>query len=211
MQPIVKDETTKDRVYKQLKEAFLRGEISPNDIFTEAKLAELLNTSRTPVREAVLDLLKEGLVVAIPRKGLQVRTLTLIEQEQILLLRRSIEIDVIQKVASNITDDQILILKNIADKQFECINSLDNLTFIDLDQRFHLSLVQFLDFNLIEQVLLNLHELTRLVGLKALKKPGRMEEVIEEHKRIIAALETKNTELAGKYMGEHLYATWGSL
>jgi DNA-binding GntR family transcriptional regulator len=211
LQPIVREDSTKDRVYKQIKEAILCGEISSEDVFSETKLAQLLKTSRTPVREAVCDLLKEGLIVSVPRKGLQVKTITSLEQEQICLLRRSLEIEVIKKIASSITKEQIWILKEINNQQVECMKFNDNLKFIDLDQQFHACLMEFLNYNLVAQVLLNLHDLTRLIGLKALKKFGRMEEVLKEHHKIVGALESNDEKKAADYMDEHLRRTWESL
>jgi DNA-binding GntR family transcriptional regulator len=171
----------------------------------------MFSARRTPVREAVCDLLKEGLIVSIPRKGLQVKTITFLEQEQIFLLRKTLEIEVIKKIASSITKEQIWILKEINHQQVECMEFNDNLKFIDLDQQFHTCLVGFLNYNLVEQVLLNLHDLTRLIGLKALKKFGRMEEVLKEHHKIVSALENNDEKKAADYMNEHLHRTWESL
>ena len=207
LQPIVKEETTKERVYRHLKESILSGEISNDVIFTEVQLAELLNTSRTPVRESVQDLLREGILTSIPRKGLQVRSISIIEQEQIFLLRTSIETDAISKLTKSITDDQIKALKDVYTKQVKAKEENNNLKFIDLDQEFHMLSVKFLGYNLIEQVLLNLHELTRLIGLKALKKYGRMEEVLKEHESIISALEKRDSEVAIVAMKKHLINT----
>ena len=79
--------------------------------------------------------------------------------------------------------------------------------FIDLDQEFHLSFVKIAEYKLIEQILLNLHNLTKLIGLKALSHQGRMKNVLVEHKEIINALENNESELAAKRMHEHLITT----
>jgi len=206
-QPIMKEETTKERVYKQIKSAILYGEISNNEIFTEVQLAESLNTSRTPVREALLDLAKEGLVVNIPRKGLSVRKVTDDELEQIFLLRTSIEGEVIKKAASMIHDEQVEILEQLCLDQEKAMKENDNLTFISLDQEFHASIMKISKYELIEQLLLNLHDLTRLIGLQVIKRHNRMDDVLFEHRLIIKALREKDENLASKYMIEHLNKT----
>lgn len=207
LNPIVKEETTKERVYRQIKEAILSGNISPDVIFTEVQLAELLNTSRTPVRETVQDLLKEGLIVSIPRKGLQVKKITSIEQEQISLLRTAIETDIIRKMSDKITDEQLDGLKRIYEKQIRAKEENDHLTFIELDQQFHAYPLKVLNYRLVKEIIVNLNELTRLVGLQALGKYGRMAEVLKEHDEIIRAIQKRDSELAAEAMRIHLEHT----
>ncbi|SDI05533.1 GntR family transcriptional regulator [Alteribacillus bidgolensis] len=207
LSPIVKEETTKERVYRQIKEAILSGQIPQNTTFTEVQLANLLNTSRTPVRESVQDLQKEGLIISIPRKGLQVKNISSIEQEQIFLLRTSIEVDVIKKLTSVITEDQINKLNNIYTEQLKAKEENDNLKFIELDQEFHSFPLKVMNYTLVEQIILNLNELTRLIGIKALKKYGRMDEVLSEHKDIILAIEKKDSDLAADALKKHLNNT----
>jgi DNA-binding GntR family transcriptional regulator len=211
IQPIVKEETTKERAYKTIKNSILKGQIPENEIFTEVQLAEMLNTSRTPVREAILDLSKEGLIVAIPRKGLQVRKITRSELEQIFLLRISIEGEVIKALTESITNEQLKFLEEIYDLQEEAMREQDNDKFINLDQEFHLNLARFVEYHLVEQVLLNLHDLTKLIGLQAIQKQNRMEEVLQEHRNIINAMKVKDKDLAKELMVDHLIKTKGKI
>lgn len=211
LNPIIKEETTKERVYKEIKGAILTGRISADEIFTEVKLAETLNTSRTPVRESLQDLLKEGLIVSIPRKGLAVRKVTKIEMEQIFLLRKSIESEVIQKLAEKIAEDQLQVLSQICEEQEEAMNSGDEVSFISLDQEFHLTLTKFANYELIQQILLNLHNLCILIGLQAVKKKNRMNEVLLEHRAIIQALSEKNPDKSAETIIDHLAKTKSSL
>ncbi|WP_134700762.1 GntR family transcriptional regulator [Ammoniphilus sp. YIM 78166] len=206
IEPII-NETTKERVYRQIKNAVLHGQIPGNEIFTEVQLAEMLNTSRTPVREAILDLSKEGLITTVPRKGLQVRKITHSELEQIFLLRTSIESEIMKALTESITDEQLEVLSEICNLQEEAMNNNENERFINLDQEFHLNLVRFVKFELVEQVLLNLHDLSQLIGLQAIQKQNRMKEVLDEHRNIIRALSDKDKGLAVEVMIDHLNRT----
>lgn len=211
LNPIIKEETTKERVYKEIKSAILTGRILADEIFTEVKLAETLNTSRTPVRESLQDLLKEGLIISIPRKGLKVRKVTKNEMEQIFLLRKSIESEVIQKLASTITQQQIEMLKEICAEQEEAMNNGDEVSFISLDQEFHLTLTRLANYELVEQILVNLHNLSTLIGLQAVKKKNRMNELLQEHRTIIQALSDKDALQAAASIIDHLAKTKSSL
>jgi DNA-binding GntR family transcriptional regulator len=208
LKPIKKEITTQDKVYKQIKNAILFGGISSDEIFTEVQLAETLNTSRTPVRAALQDLVKEGLLVSIPRKGVTVRKITQGEQEEIFLLRSSIEVQVVKKLTEVITSpDQLKIVRLIVEQQEEALHNDDAIRFIELDHEFHLSLTRLANFGIIEEVLQNLHNLTQLMGLKAVSKKGRMKNVIKEHSEIIQAIEMGNAELASAEVLNHLNNT----
>lgn len=207
LHPIVREETTKERVYREIKEAILTGKIPTDITFTEGQLGELLNTSRTPVREAVQDLLKDGLVVTVPRKGLQVKTITPIEKEQIQMLRTTIETTVVKKVAEVITEADIQQMKIIYNKQLEARDNNNTLRFLELDHTFHAVPFKVLQYELGQQLLGNLKDMTHLIGLKALKKYGRMDEVLTEHEAIIERLEAKDGEGAAEQMRKHIART----
>jgi DNA-binding GntR family transcriptional regulator len=212
LKPIKKEITTQDKVYKQIKNAILFGGISSDEIFTEVQLAETLDTSRTPVRAALQDLVKEGLLVSIPRKGVTVRKITQEEQDEIFLLRSSIEVQVVKKLTEVITSpDQLKILRLIVEQQQEALQNDDAIKFIELDHEFHLSLTRLASFGIIEEVLQNLHNLTQLMGLKAIRQKGRMKSVVKEHSEIIDALEQRNAELASTAVLSHLDNTKDTL
>lgn len=211
LNPIVKEETTKERVYKEIKGAILRGELPSEQFFTELQLADMLHTSRTPVREAVMDLIKEGLIVSVPRKGLIVKKFTAIESEQIFLLRSMIETAVIRKITPTISEDQLILLESMCDHQEEAMNAGDNELFIQLDQEFHLNFQRFASYELFEQTLLNLHDLSKVTGLTAIRKPNRMQEVLQEHRGIIRYMRERNGEAASRSMHEHLRRTQESI
>ncbi|RNB84632.1 GntR family transcriptional regulator [Brevibacillus fluminis] len=206
LKPIEK-ETTKEKVYHQIKQVVLNGQLSANEIFTEVKMAEHLNTSRTPVREALQDLLKEGLLITVPRKGLAVRKVTKSEVEQIFFLREAIEKKVVQKVSGTITERQLNVLKTIYHEQEEMMQNNDEISFINLDQKFHITLAVFADYELVKEILLNLHNLTHLIGLQALKKENRMKEVLDEHLSIIEALQSGEADAATRCVELHLAKT----
>lgn len=211
LKPIDKPSTTKERAYNEIKNVILSGYIASDEIFTEVKLAELLNTSRTPVREALAELIKEGLITTIPRKGMTVRKVTESEIEQIFLLRASIETKVIQKLAETIKPEQLSRLKEICKAQEKAMQANDDIAFIQLDQDFHIALTRFVRYELIEQVLLNLHNLSQLIGLRAIKKSNRMREVLEEHLHIISSIERNDPEQSAAAMTVHLDKTKESL
>ncbi|WP_337020459.1 GntR family transcriptional regulator [Oceanobacillus massiliensis] len=207
MKPIEKRKTTKEIVYERLKDAILHGDIKHKEVLTETYLADSLETSRTPIREAVSDLVKEGLLTHIPRRGFRVREITEHEMDQIIYLRTSIEIKGVTLLASTITHEDVMVLNHIISQQEEAIKSNNRIEYIELDQLFHRKILRASHQNLLEQIHKELYNLTRLIGHAAITKEGRMEDVIEEHKNIVRALEEKDDLKASEYMKNHLMIT----
>ena len=77
-------ETFKARVYRGIYDAVTTGEYRPNDILTENQMIEKFGVSKSPVREALVELCKDGVLINIPRMGYQVRAVTLKEIMDIL-------------------------------------------------------------------------------------------------------------------------------
>jgi len=211
MRPIANRKTTKELVYDQLKKNILNGTIGQEEILTETNLADTLQTSRTPVREAIADLLNEGLLVHIPRKGFQVRKIDRHELDQILYLRLSIEMKGVSILTEAITEAEIETLRQFITKQEAAIRENDRIKYIELDQAFHRKMLQFAKQNFLEQIFEELYNLTLLIGHAAITKEGRMEEVIKEHKSIVQALEEKKSDQATKFLKEHLNITGESV
>lgn len=81
----------RDDVYEQLRNAILRGGMRPGDVISEREVAESLGASRVPLREAVIQLERDGLVMVVPRRGAFVRTFTAVELQHLYELREAVE------------------------------------------------------------------------------------------------------------------------
>ena len=203
----IKRETMHQAAYKQLKHAILSGKLTPDDFYTENDFAQVLNISRTPVREAVKDLIHDNLLFSVPRKGLKVREFTESEVEQIFLVRKAIESQVVGQLLKTITEGQISFLEKLIEDQERAIEAGDRIAFIRLDQRFHHRMIRFIHYELIEDLIIKLHNMTRLIGHQAIEKKGRTEEVIREHRRILEALKKGDSDRAKQAMVTHLENT----
>lgn len=207
----IQHETVYETVYKRLKNAILTNQLPTGVYFTENELAKNLNISRTPVREAVKSLVNEGLFVAVPRKGVKVREFSSSDLEQIFLLRKAIESAVVKPFLEAVTDKQIMTLEDLVEQQKRTIEENDNSHFIQLDQTFHRTIIQCTDYDLFEEFIERLHNLTTLIGHTAIRKEGRMKEVIEEHEDIITAIRNKDVDNCVLKMTYHLDKTKESL
>lgn len=204
---VIRQETVREKVYRLLKEAILTGKLLPGQYYTEIQIAETLEISRTPVREAVNDLINDKLLVAVPRHGVKVREFSETEVEQVFMLRRVIEGEVLNKVVKTITNDCLIQLKRILQEQKEAVEEQNRIQFIQLDQRFHNRLMEIAGYKLVQEMVNYLHNITRLIGHQAILVDGRMDEVIKEHQEIVKAIEEKDYIRSKEKMIVHLKNT----
>lgn len=109
-------ENLKEKVYQGIYDDVTNGIYKQNDILTESRLIEQYNVSKSPVREALIELCKDGILKNIPRMGYQVMPVTLKEVIDILELRADIETSGLRKAYPIINEKQLKILDQIASK-----------------------------------------------------------------------------------------------
>ncbi|MGK9045441.1 GntR family transcriptional regulator [Mammaliicoccus vitulinus] len=194
----------KQEIYDQVKYSLFNNELPLNEFITEVELSNLLDVSRTPVREAMNELVIEQLMVFKPRKGYKVNTFTNHEIDQIFLLRESLEIACVPFLVEVINDKHILDLQTIIEHQSKAAEKNDYYTFMLLDKEFHTYLMEIIEFKLFLKSYNVQHDLSILIGTQGLKSQGRMLEVIEEHNEILKALSTKTIDIIITSMKSHL-------
>src|SRR5713226_3952720 len=202
----------KEQAYQQIKTLLLTGKLPNGTVASVQLIAKRLGISRTPVREAFLDLEKEGLIKILPKKGAVTNPISPEKKREIFLIREALEGMVVTKLADSITKTQIAALKNISDKHKKTPRGEAGWDeFIRLDREFHLTMALFAGFEKIRDILVNIRDLMELIGREALSSHGRREKIFNEHERILAALERKDKRAARKAIQFHLAETERSL
>lgn len=194
----------KQEIYDQVKRSLFNNELPLDQFITEVELSNLLEVSRTPVREAINELVLEQLMIFKPRKGYKVNTFTNHEIDQIFLLRESLEIACVPFIVKVINAEHLKDLKIIIENQTKAAQSDDYYTFMLLDKNFHTYLMKIIQFELFLKSYNVQHDLSILIGTQGLKSQGRMMEVIAEHNEIIEALEHKDEAKIVNTMKAHL-------
>lgn len=121
-------------VADRLRRAILRGELRPGQKLDQNEIAELLNVSRSPVREALRTLAAEGLVAVYPHRGAVVSELSREEFEEISLIRVNLEGMAAGLAAPHMDDERIATLKGIL-TELDQTSDLDQ--WVALNRRFH--------------------------------------------------------------------------
>ncbi len=126
-------------VADRLREAILRGQLKPGQKLDQNELAELLNVSRSPVREALRTLAAEGLVEVYPHRGAVVAELSPEEFEEISIIRVVLEGMAARLAAPHIDDERIALLTDVL---AELENTTDLDRWVELNRRFHNTIYQ---------------------------------------------------------------------
>lgn len=193
--------------YEALRESILRGRLKSGELYNEMKLAAELGISRTPVREALLELSAKGLIAFIPRKGVKVSSFTKEDVNQVWEVRMALELFAIDKLKAKAANLDLEPLKECIAIQKAAIEELDYSTYLNADRGFHSQLCELFGNRRLQTALEEIRDLIDLMALDALNLEGRMEAVLKEHQKTLAALERGNFSAAVSALEEHLIAS----
>jgi DNA-binding GntR family transcriptional regulator len=196
-----------ERAYDAIRGAIVRGALRPGTALGEDELAGALGISRTPVRSALQTLLNEHLVESGPRRQVFVRGIAPDERREILLLREALERVAVEEACARMTVDELDELHVVLRRQRRAAEIPTTEEFIDLDDQFHLGIARAARLPLLMRFLGQIRAMTRLMGLRAVTREGRFAQVLEEHERILTALEARDADAARAALDAHLAQT----
>ncbi|SNB75742.1 transcriptional regulator, GntR family [Arboricoccus pini] len=131
------DVTLTDRAYRILEELITTLELPPGTTLTEQALGRRLEIGRTPIREAVQRLVRDGLLLVIPRRGILVSDIKIETQLQLLETRRVVEGLIARLAASRANAEERRAFTEIATRMREAAAANDDRGFMRLDRRFN--------------------------------------------------------------------------
>jgi DNA-binding GntR family transcriptional regulator len=195
----------KQQAYQGIKNAIIDQSIAPGEVLYERALSEQLGISRTPIRESIPLLELEGWVTSVPRKGTFVSKITKQDVEEVIQIRRGLEVLVIEVLVPIISDEQIKHLEGIYDSQLN--EQQENKRFISVDHDFHMLLAEFSGNKRLTNLMKTVSDQMRWFGVSALNSPNRIKQTLTEHQLIIQCLKERDSERAKKAVLEHIECT----
>ncbi len=192
------------RVYHELREEILKGTYAPGTALTELGLAEALGVSRTPVREALRQLELCELVKITPNKGAVVLGITTDDIRDIYEIRSLIEGIAAERAAKEASEDQIRQLCEIIDltEFYYEKGYLDQLQ--SMDGRFHTYLYGMSNGRMLRHILNDLHSYVGRFRGMSIKRKGRVEQMLKEHRAVMDAIRNHDGASARARMTEHV-------
>ncbi|HJW76802.1 MAG TPA: GntR family transcriptional regulator [Thermoleophilia bacterium] len=194
-----------DRVLEELREMILTLQLAPGAVITEASLVEIMGCSRTPLREALQRLVYEHLVVAVPRRGVSVADLSLVDFGPIVEAFECVDSVTVRLAAERLSDEVLDELDGVLRESDEAEAAGDLARVVGLDFRFHTTFgaVAGNPFLLEFQEML-LHLLARFVYL-GFARAGTAAGAIADHRRIVAALQARDADAAETAVRDHCH------
>lgn len=201
-----RETSSRQKVYRYVKEGIISRAFRPGDMIYERDLAQALSVSRTPVREALQTLQDDGWLTVIPRKGSRVRPLSREEVEEVLQIRSIIASASIVLTGGRVSPAELAYLHSVIGRQKKAAEEQNSFTFMEADMEFHLALVRLTGNRRLVAITRDLLDNFLRIGIEALLL-AKYSEAIDTHKEILAALERGDTEGARTLMIDHIGKT----
>ncbi len=211
-----------EQAYTHIQQLILNGKLQSGSVITEAEIAEVLGMSRTPVGEAIRQLVSEGLVEQMPRKGAILRTFDRRDLIDLFEMRQAVESFAAEKAADRITAkqiDKLVALSNAMKKITEAARSVNGSGPVGLsdellqrllsaDMAFHMLILQVTGNARLQRAIAD----TRLVfSVFRMQRPildlRIVEQAHDEHELIIAAFKDRKRDVARSTMEKHIVAS----
>jgi DNA-binding GntR family transcriptional regulator len=194
----------REHVYTGVKNAIIGGDLKPGKRLIEEKLAADMATSRTPVREAIQKLEKEGLIFRLPRGGFAVKAVTEDEVEEILGLRSVLEGYAAYLATSRITDAELKQLDEIIAREDACLKNLNVDEFIRLDGEFHDVLYRAAKNARLYGLLNDLRDYMYRYRVIILHYQRKLHLAVQDHKEMLAAIKAKSPRQVERLVRKHV-------
>lgn len=197
----------RQQVAEVLRGAVITGEMQPGVLYSAPSLAEKFGVSATPVREAMLDLVKEGLINTVRNKGFRVTDLSERELDELAEVRMLIEVPTVASIAERYThawDATITQLRKDAAEIVTCAEKRDLIAYVEADRRFHLGLLALAGNHHLVEVVGSLRARSRLYGLEELAAQGTLTRSAAEHAELLDLVQANDAQQAATLMRRHI-------
>lgn len=199
-----------ERIARETAQRIVRAELEAGSLLTEAEIAAAHGVSRTPAREAMLQLERWGLVAIAPKKGAAVTVPTARERRELLDVRSMLETHVVRGLAGDDVARSALgaRLRGILSRQEAALG--DPAAFALQDYAFHAAIMLHGGSRAVEEIAVVFGpRLVRLTHLAVASRAGRLRTFVEEHAALADAVEAGDAASFEALIGPHLSAGHG--
>lgn len=207
--PLRRARSLHEQTYEAIRSAILSGELAAGDRLIETQLAEMLQVSRTPVREALRQLQRENLVAAEDQGGLRVALLSIHDAIHLYHCRIALEQESVAQACQQATIAQLQQIE-LAVQQAETAiepHSLTSYQLLHLDYQFHRLLAESAGNPWLVSLLDQVFDKMALLRLRTLQQNPQVLEIRSEHRRIYEAVADRDPETAIAAIKTHLTAS----
>ena len=201
--------TYKELAYNSIKDAILYRRLKVGEVYSQDGICAELGITRTPVREALLELQKEGYINFFRGRGIEIVPVTHKQAKGIVEMRFIIELVGSELAAQRRTEQHLENLKANIDAMKQNANKTESTSMYKLDRQFHVHLFEAADNEYMLKSIENLRDqFLRLETQDAFNNTQKSLQVLEEHKQIYDAVKAGDSVLARQAMQRHLDLTY---
>lgn len=193
-----------ESVYYSLRKAILQLNLKPGEPLIIKEIAQQLEVSRSPVRDSIIKLNKEGLVDIIAQKGTYVSKIDLHRVEEEQFIRSSLEEKAVLLFMGQYTSNSIVQLEDLVEMQKASLEKQDYTSFLDYDDRFHAIFFHVADKSMAWDLIDSMSGHYRRLRLITLWNLEIAEDVMKQHCKMIQYIKEKDIRMIGKAMQEHI-------
>ncbi len=194
----------RDVVFNTLRKAILTGRLKPGERLMEIHLANQLGVSRTPIREAIRKLELEGLVTMVPRRGAEVAGMTEKSMQDVLEVRRSLDVLSVELACERITEQELEKLKLACDEFAKATRTGNATIMAKADVDFHDIIVEATRNLRLKQLINNLAEQMYRYRFVYLQDDIRHDMLVAEHEAIYNSIWEREKEAAAQAAKVHI-------
>lgn len=199
--------TTTDRVFASLRESIVSGDFPAGSLHSIYRLADLLEVSRTPVREAVLRLADIGLVTIERNRGVRIRGVTVADVREVFELRLMIEVPAAAYAAAHADPLMISSITTELEHMRRSAAIDDEPEFTSHDRLLHWAIGAATGNARLQVEVATLRDSIQSRGASTIRRSRGMSELAEEHAPIVEAIGTADPVAAAAHMEQHLVNT----
>ncbi|AQW20907.1 GntR family transcriptional regulator [Lentilactobacillus curieae] len=198
-------ESLQDRAYSTIYNSIITLELKPGQRVSDHEFEKQLEMSRTPIREAMLRLSRNGLLNSVPQSGTFVTRINIKKALDARFARQTLERKIVSEITANHTEQNIEDLEFLLLQQKRAISRNELRTFFEADDEFHASLYKFTDHGSIWDWLMSLSiDLNRFRYLRLFDTNLSPTPLIDAHARLIDAIKGDKKGDADKIIEDHL-------
>lgn len=205
VKPVALEEGLTQRAYREIRRAILSGGLEAGSRTSVRALSEALGISRTPVREALVDLANDRLIVFERNRGVQICVTQRHDIEEIFELRLLLEVPSVRRAVSTFGAAGLAELRDCLARMRENLD--DEALFMDGDWLFHRALLGATENERLVAFVESLRNQTRMRGISTVGRSRSLQAIVEQHEAIYAAAERGDADSAAAAMAEHLQTT----
>lgn len=200
-----------EQTYSALRASILSGEIAPGERLIETQLAQKLQVSRTPVREAIKQLQRETIAIADKNGGIRVMTISVVDAQQLYDCRIALEELAVKEVCRSATAAKIQKIGEWVDKAEHLLEKgftpEKSAQMLEIDYQFHLAIGESSGNKWLVYLLDRVFDKMKLLRVQTTRHNPRVLEIRSEHRQVYNAIAQRDIEKAVMLIREHLLAS----